>query len=317
MAVLSSDPPSPAHLVAVPAADPPPAPPDPAPAPGRAFSLPAIDGVALAAYHFAPAMGVPARGGALIAPAMGVPQTFYAPFATWLASLGLHVVTFDFRGVGGSRAVPLRAITADIVDWARLDATAALRALQDLAPDVPITWIGHSLGGQILPFIPDHRELAKIITIATGSGYWRDNTPALRRKVWLLWYFAGPVFTSLFGYFPGKRLRMVGDLPAGVLRQWRKWCLDPAYAVGAEGAAVADLFARVTTPITSLSFTDDEMMSLRNTESLHGFYTRAPVTFCRLSPEALAVPRIGHFGWFRAACAPLWDRVLRGELAGV
>jgi predicted alpha/beta hydrolase len=310
MAVLSSDVPSPVHLVAVPAAA---APPAPVP---RAFTLSAIDGVALAAHHFAPAADTPARGAVLIAPAMGVAQTFYAPFATWLAAHGLHVVTFDFRGVGGSRAVPLRAVTADIIDWARLDATAALRALQDLAPALPITWIGHSLGGQIVPFVPDHRELAKIITIAAGSGYWRENTAALRRKVWLLWYVTGPVFTSLFGYFPGKRLRMVGDLPAGVLRQWRRWCLDPNYAVGVEGPAVADLFARVTTPITSLSFTDDEMMSLRNTESLHGFYTRAPVTFRRVSPDSLALPRIGHFGWFRAACAPHWH-ILLGELAGV
>ncbi|HET9627758.1 MAG TPA: alpha/beta fold hydrolase [Kofleriaceae bacterium] len=267
----------------------------------------------LAARHFAPAGA--ARGAVLIAPAMGVTQAFYAPLAAWLASEGFHALTFDFRGIGASRTRALREVEVDIVDWARLDATAALRVLQDRAPDLPITWIGHSLGAQIVPFVPDHRELAKVVTIAAGSGYWRDNTAALRRKVWLLWYVLAPVTTSLFGYYPGKRLRMVGDLPAGVLRQWRRWCLDPEYAVGAEGPAFADLFARVTTPIVSLSFSDDEMMSLRNTESLHGFYTRAAVTLRRFTPAELAVPRVGHFGFFRPAMAALWARLLRPELA--
>lgn len=287
-------------------AGPPPAPP--------AFALRAVDGEPLAAHHFAP--HEPARGAALIVPAMGVPQAFYAPFASWLAEVGVHALTFDYRGTGQSRRGPLREVEADIVTWARLDATAALRALQDLAPDLPLTWIGHSLGAQIIPFVPDHRELARVITVAAGSGYWRDNVAALRPKVWLLWHVLAPLVTPVFGYFPGKRLRMIADLPAGVIRQWRRWCLDPHYAVGAEGPVVQELYARVTAPITSLSFTDDEMMSERNTESLHGFYVAAPTTMRRIAPAAVGMPRIGHFGFFRPASrAPLWERVLRSELA--
>jgi len=280
----------------------------------RSFELPAIDGVPLAARHF-PALGTP-RGSALLVAAMGVPQAFYASFASWLAELGLHVVTFDYRGTGLSRRGPLRGLDADVVTWARLDTTAAVRALQDLAPGLPITWIGHSLGGQLIPFVPDHREVEKIITIATGSGYWKENSPGLRRRVWLMWWGAVPVLTPLFGYFPGKRLRMVGDLPRGVIRQWRRWCLDPEYAVGVEGPAARQLFAAVKAPITSLSFTDDEMMSERNTTSLHGFYSGARTTLVRITPASAGLHRIGHFGLFRPAMRePLWERCVRPELA--
>jgi len=288
------------------------------PAPAvQALELPAIDGVPLAVRYFAP-HGSPgaARGAALIVPAMGVAQSFYAGFAAWLAELGLHVMTFDFRGSGLSRRGSLRAVDVDVIGWGRLDATAVLRALEDRAPDLPINWIGHSLGAQLIPFVPDHRALAKIITVAAGSGYWRDNTRGLRRKVLLMWYGAVPLLTPLFGYFPGKRLRMVGDLPAGVIRQWRRWCLDPEYAVGAEGPAVRELFARVTTPITAVSFTDDEMMSARSTASLHSYYTRAPQIARRLAPSELGLERIGHFGGFRTAMrGPLWEAVIRPELA--
>lgn len=271
------------------------------------------DDTPLVARFYAPAG--PARGAVLIVGAMGVPQRFYQAFASWLAGAGFHAVTFDFRGMGLSRAGSLRDVKADIVTWAEQDTQAVLRALAQAAPGLPITWIGHSLGGQIVPFIRDRTGVAKIVTIATGSGYWRENTPALRRKVWLMWFGAVPVMTPLFGYFPGKRLGMVGDLPRGVIRQWRAWCLDPDYAIS-EGDAVRALYAGVTTPITALSFTDDEMMSEANTRSIHGFYTGAPVTVHRIAPADLGVPRIGHFGCFRGELrAPLWDARVRPELA--
>src|SRR5690606_4777869 len=136
----------------------------------------------------------------------------------------------------------------------------------------PLYWIGHSLGGQILPLVPNHARVAKAITVATGSGYWKENAAPLRKKAWLLWHVIAPLTLALFGYFPGRRIGIVGDLPAPVMRQWRRWCLDPEYVVGAEGSEVRKAYAAVHAPIVSLSFADDEFMSARNTESIHGFY---------------------------------------------
>ncbi len=272
------------------------------------------DGVALAARHYAAGAG--RRGAVFIVPAMGVSQSFYAAFARWLVERGFDALTFDYRGMGLSRRAPLRTIDADIVTWAEHDVQAALRALRRAAPDVPITWFGHSLGGQIIPFVEDRAGVDKIITVATGSGYWRENAPALRRRVWIFWWVAVPLLTPLFGYFPGRRLGMVGDLPRNVVRQWRTWCLDPEYAVGWGGQAMRQRFASVGTPITSLSFTDDEMMSAANIASIHGFYTGAPRHMLRLEPRQLGVRRIGHFGFFRDELREaLWERRVLPELA--
>lgn len=72
----------------------------------------------------------------------------------------------------------------------------------------------------------------------------------------------------------------------------------------------------MTTPITAFSFTDDEMMSAANIESIHGFYTGAERTMRRLSPGDVGVARIGHFGFFRAEMRePLWEGSLLRELA--
>jgi predicted alpha/beta hydrolase len=257
----------------------------------------------------------PPKAAVLMVPAMGVTQTFYAPLAEWLAAEGYLAATFDYRGIGQSRHGPLQELHTNILEWGRLDCGAMLDALGREAPGAPIYWIGHSLGGQIIPFVPDHGRLTKAVTVATGSGYWRENAAPLRWQAWWLWYVVAPLATATIGYFPGRRLRKVGDLPRGVMDQWRRWCLDPEYAVGAEGAGVRAQYAAVRSPVVSLSFTDDEFMSARNTASLHGFYTGAPQVRKRISPADIGVRSIGHFGFFRPRFAEsLWRQHLLPEL---
>jgi predicted alpha/beta hydrolase len=271
------------------------------------------DGSEIAARFFPPA-GAP-TGAVLIVPAMGTPQDFYRPFAEWLAAQGFLSATFDYRGTGLSRRGGLRGFKADIFDWARLDCAAMVDEITRRASGAPLYWVGHSLGGQILALVPNRERIAKAITVATGSGYWLENVPSLRLKVWWLWFFLVPVALRLCGYFPGKALRKVGDLPLGVMQQWRRWCLDREYAVGAEGDAVRAEYAAVRTPIVSLSFVDDEMMSLANTESIHGFYSSAPRKMQRIAPSDVGEPRIGHFGFFRPRFEEkLWRPFLLPEL---
>lgn len=241
----------------------------------------------------------PAEGAVLIAPAIGVKQRFYTDFAAWLASRGYLAVTFDYAGIGQSRRSSLRKLNVDVLDWARHDGSAVLDQLAGTAQGLPLYWIGHSLGAQVLPMVRGHERLSRIVTIAAGSGYWRENSPQIRKQAWFLWHALAPVLTPLAGYFPGERLGAVGDLPAGVIRQWRRWCLHPDYLIGVEGEPVRRAFDAVKTPLVSLSFSDDEMMSARNTESLHGFYRSAPKTMQRIAPQDIGVERIGHFGFFR------------------
>ncbi|HEX5685517.1 MAG TPA: alpha/beta fold hydrolase [Ideonella sp.] len=264
--------------------------------------FPATDGFELAGTLY----GNPANATAavLIVPAMGVAQGYYAEFARWLAAKGQVVLSFDYRGMGASRpaahAQSLRGFDADIQTWAERDAAAALAWLRaQVAPGVPLHWVGHSLGGQIFGLLPNRSLVDRAVTVASGSGYWRENAPRLKRIVWWMWFVLVPLTLPLAGYFPGRRLKKVGDLPRGVMAQWRRWCLSPHYMMGEGGAELRQRYTEVDTPMLSLSFTDDEFMSGRNIESLHGFYDRAPKTMQRVTPAELGVPRIGHFGFFR------------------
>jgi predicted alpha/beta hydrolase len=255
------------------------------------------DGIKLSAHTF----GDPhtARAAVLLVPAMGVEQQYYAPFAHWLVEQGYFAVTFDYRGMGHSRKGPLRHEKADVMTWARHDTASLVDWVAVRCEGKPLLWVGHSLGGQILGLLPNAHRVTAMATVAAGSGHWRDYTPQLKRLAPLLWYLIVPTLVPLFGYFPGRRLNMVGDVPAGVMLQWRSWCLDPDYLFGVEDPQWRVTYAALRQPILSLSFTDDEYMSARNIESLHSFYSGAPRTMRRLDPREIGADRIGHFGFFR------------------
>lgn len=275
---------------------------------------------------FAAADGCPLRGrlygdpqrchaALLVVPAMGVAQRYYADFAAWLAGQGWAVLSFDYRGIGASRpaalARSLRGFDADVTTWAERDTAAAIDWLDAQLPaGTPMHWLGHSLGGQIFALVPNRERVSRVVTIGCGTGYWLHNAARARRTVWWLWFVVCPIVMPLFGYFPGRRLRKIGDLPHGVMRQWRRWCLHPEYLVGVGGDAVRAAYAAVTTPILGLAFTDDEYMSARNTDTMHGFYAGARPEVRRIAPRDVGVERIGHFGFFRPHFeSTLWPQV--------
>lgn len=276
----------------------------------------AADGFELAAQAFGDVQRC--RAGVLIVGAMGVEQKFYAPFAHWLAERGFFVVTFDYRGIGDSRPPPfrtsLRGFAADVTTWIERDVAAAVDFVAARIGAKPLFWLGHSLGGQILGLVPNRARVAALVTVATGTGYWPQYSWRVRWYAWWLWYVVVPLATRAAGYFPGHRLGTIGDLPAGVIRQWRAWCLQRDYCVGATGAYRQ--YAEVRAPILALSFTDDEFMSRTSVEAMHRFYAQAPREMKRVAPRACGARRIGHFGFFRPRfAASLWPLVSAWLLA--
>jgi predicted alpha/beta hydrolase len=270
-------------------------------------TLTSADGTPLAARVYAPAGA--ARGSVVIGPAMGARQQFYAPFAQWLAGQGWRVTTFDYRGSGDSAPRSLRGFRADLFDWTR-DYEAAIDHAHAALPGEPLYLLGHSLGAQLPGLLSNQHKVSGLLSVAAGSGYWRENAPRVRKLIPFFWFVLVPLATRLCGYFPGRRLRKIGDIPAGVMLQWRRWCLNPRYSVGAEGELARRAYAGARFPVLALSVTDDELMTLAGTQSLIGLYENAPRRIERIAPREFALRRIGHFGPFRSDQRDkLWPRM--------
>ena len=255
----------------------------------------------------------PGAGAALaqivVAPAMGVLQSYYQSFARWLAEQGYGVTTFDYRGHGLSLQGPLRDAKADLLDWAQDCELVALHIKKQF-PGQRLLWIGHSVGSQLPGLASIALPINGLLSVGSGSGYWRDNAAPTKRVIRLFWWGIAPLATAMFGGFPGRKLGIIGDLPAGVLWQWRRWCLNPHYGIGVEGEWAADAYAAAHYPLHALYFEDDEMMSLASVQSLVSWYRNAPSTLEKVNPAIVPSGRIGHMGYFREEMRELLWRPL-------
>ncbi|MFT2091464.1 alpha/beta fold hydrolase [Paraglaciecola sp. 2405UD69-4] len=288
----------------------------------QSITLQTKSGDKLQAYWFTPEDPLidTVKGKIVIASAMGVEQNYYRPIATWLAEQGYSVLTFDCRGIGESKSHPLKHYQCDIIDWAQQDYSAALDFTLKQTEDtveakLPVYWVGHSLGGQIFPLVENIQDVTKIITISAGTGYWKHNVTNLRKKAFLFWHLIAPISTALYGYFPGKKLGIIGNLPKKVMSQWRKWCLHPEYCVGVESELVRRAFMQIKVPLHSIGFSDDEMLSVTNMRDLHCLFSHQDKRLSELTPVDIGAKHVGHLGFFKAQFEDsLWPDLLLPEL---
>jgi predicted alpha/beta hydrolase len=267
-------------------------------------TLAARDGYPLAATSFVPA--APAAAWVIVNSATAVPRTYYARFARFLAEEGFAVVTYDYRGIGGSRPRRLRGFDARMRDWAQQDAAGVMDWV-DSRHSGRVLAVGHSFGGQALGLLPRAERLAGAMVVGAQSGYWRHWPGWRGPAVAAFWHAVIPVLCGICGYYPASVLRMGADMPAGVAREWARWGRRPGYVTDADGGALRPGYSRVAFPIRSYSFSDDTLAPPRAVEALLGFYAAARIERRALTPRDLGVRAIGHWGFFRERFRdPLW-----------
>ena len=231
--------------------------------------------------------------------AMSVKQSFYRPFAQFLASLGYSVTTWDYRGVGESMMDASTARQVSLDQWAREDLSLVIESVAAAKPGMPIVMIGHSFGGQIIA-LPENREgIRAALLIACPSGYvghWRGK--AKGRFMWTLAHLGLPVLTRLFGRFPASRLGLGADLPRQVALQWGRWLRHPRYVGGCLNWS--ERMTSFTAPIHAISMSDDDLAPSNAVDAMLSLYPNSLVTRELASPVDLGLKSIGHMGFFRA-----------------
>jgi predicted alpha/beta hydrolase len=265
----------------------------------QTLTFPAGDGFPLAGDRFDPAG--PPRAVAVIAGAMGVSRKFYRAFAAFLAENGVAALTFDYRGLGGSRPPgPLSRFHAELHQWGEEDIAGALDLAGAAHPGVPLVFVGHSVGGQLVGLAPNAERLAAMLLVASQSGYWRLWPARTRWRMVLVWHLAIPALCRALGYLPLRLLGGGQDVPGGVALEWARWGRHPRYVMSWAEQRPQARFATLACPLRSLAIADDRFYAPRPAvEALVAMYPRT-------RSEVLVVPAggsgaIGHFGFFRDA----------------
>lgn len=250
----------------------------------------------------------PARPVVLINPATSVHSRYYARFADYLGRQGLDVLSYDYRGIGGSRPASLRGFEAGWIDWGQRDVEAVLQFVRTHLPGQPVQVVAHSVGGFLIGLAPSSHHVTRVFTVGAQYAHWRDYAREKRLRMLLKWHVAMPLLTALFGYFPGRRLGWLEDTPRGVVRDWtarhprfeQAWREKPVALSEGECQQLVDRFAAVRGDTLALSLSDDEFGTIPAIQRLLAYYRNSARTHLHLRPQAVGATQIGHFAFFHS-----------------
>lgn len=256
----------------------------------------------------------------IINPATGVIARYYSRYAAYLARAGFIVLTYDYRGIGLSRPKSLRGFRATKHDWGALDCEAALQFLHQQSPDLPISAVCHSIGGFVLGLAPSAVRVQRALFVGCQYAYWQDYWLPLRLPMWMNWHLVMPLLTKIFGYFPGKRLGWLEDLPAGVAMEWatrfhpafhRRYQSLPHAQPPVPNHALEARMAAIRADILALADSRDPFATPSATRRLFAYFKQCHREFVQIDARRNRLPKLGHFGFFHNRFAnSLWPQSL-------
>jgi predicted alpha/beta hydrolase len=255
------------------------------------------------------------RGIVVIASAVGIPQGFYRDYASHLGENHLHAITFDYRGSGASASTPDRP-PAKLQDWAIQDINAVLGFAKQIVAEqteaLPVYFLGHSIGGQIVGLASGSREFSRLVLISASFPYWKRWPFPDNLKVKLMEQVVIPLLAFGRRDFP-TRMAGLGSItiPSECARQWADWMSEPDYLFSRKFKLDTSGYAALTQPVVAVGFDDDQLVPEASIDVLLAHLSSAKAKKIIIHAKDLAIGSIGHSGFFRKKSqTALWTQSL-------
>ena len=263
--------------------------------------VPALDGFQLAATIFA---GIPEW--VIINSAMGVERSFYTPLAEFFYKQGFSVITYDYRGIGGSRPETFRGFDGRMRDWGMKDMTGILNFVWSRAAR-RIYMVGHGAGG-FLPGLMNSPKLDAMAAISAYSSYWGDQPGDYKYLAGFNIYCNIPITSRLLGFVPWKAADgKICKLPRGVAEDWGTWCRHPDFIRG-DRSVPSSRYDGFKAPVLAHSVSDDPLATLDSVDAVMSYFPRLQRR--HLDPHRFDLQRLGPAGYFKPESATLWPELL-------
>lgn len=266
---------------------------------GRALTVRCEDGYELRGHIWEPCSlhGQLSGGAVVVVGATGVLASYYHRYASFLAENGFTAITFDYRGIGQSREANIKNLKASWYDWGLKDIDAVLHwAIDNVSQDLHV--VGHSFGGFGVGLAKHGQQVKRLLTVGAQYAHWRDYRPGHRLHFWWRWHILMPAITLWHGYFPGKSLGWLEDLPKGVALNWARSPKDFPAGAGPMRKMVREHQTSFTAATLAVSATDDPFASENAIMRGLKYYPNSPAIVVELKPHDLNSPEIGHFALF-------------------
>lgn len=241
------------------------------------------------------------KGVVVIGAAIGIPQGFYRAFCSFLASSGYSCITFDYRGTGSS-FVEQQALKIKLEDWGVKDIEAVIKFSKRHinGDELPVHFIGHSIGGQVVGLASASLELSSITCIATSLPFWRRWPFPKNFSVLALAKLVIPSLAAFRSEFPANKVGLGSmNFPTTVAKRWAKWMSHPDYLFAAKFNLNTQYYQSIAIPLLSYGFEDDGLAPEQNINRYLARFPNAKVTRRSVAPEELGKGLIGHSGFFK------------------
>ncbi len=237
----------------------------------------------------------------VISCAYATPRRHYAAYAHYLSSLGFTVVTYDYRGIGGSSLHGWQGEAPRMRHWGERDLAGVIDWVARHYPQLRIAQVGHSAGGQMLGLAPNNNQVAALLAVASQSGYWKYREGVYRPLTWLYFRAIIPFMAYFTAWFP-QFYRGSYAVPKTVALEFARWGRNRHYIVDDQGRPDREGFLRYRGHVRLYHITDDhDFAPRRAVQALAGYYANAQTEVIHCEPEDWGVDRVGHFGFFRAS----------------
>ena len=244
----------------------------------------------------------------VIAPGVGLTHEYYYLFACFFRQQGYTVISFDYRGVGKSAPQNLRGYEANMHQWAVQDINAVLLYVKQHYPGQEIIYTGHCIGGEIIGLAPASQYINRIVLVSSALSCAKLWPMKHKVRIAMLKIFVG-ITNHVIGYFPGSRLKIFGDLPKGVIREWANWCDNPN---GLFDSFPDNNYRKLNVPILAYTFSDDWHCPPKAVNELLNHFANANITWYHMKPKDIGMKKIGHIDFFYITMkSTLWESLLQ------
>ncbi len=232
-------------------------------------------------------------------PAMGTRAVSYAPLAEALARAGFQVALGELRGQGTSSVRVRRGVRYGYHEMVTYDCPALFRTVAAAFPQAPRHLLGHSLGGQLgtLYLSREPHMAAGAVLVGAPSCHYR-GWPFPQSLGMLAGFRLAAAFSSAYGYFPGRRIGVLGNDSAQVLRDMATQVRTGRYHVPSSPVDFEPGLAELDLPVLAVTVRGDGMAPPAGVRGLGDKLTSARVTHWELVLGD-GVRGSRHYGWIR------------------
>ncbi len=240
-------------------------------------------------------------------PALGVAARHYDHWARVWHDRGVGVALVECRGNGASSLRAGRRQDFGYREILQLEMPEMMAILRRTWPDKQWWLGGHSLGGQLACLYNAlDGDFQRLVLVGTGAPWYRCY--GSRGRLYRLLIHLARGLTRLLGYYPGRRLRFGGNEGKRCVMDWSHSALTGRFIIHGSDVDVEAAMKQARTPIVSVWFERDELISRAGWKYLMDKMPEAPRRTREMGSPPLQVPA-DHFAWMKAP-EPVVDALL-------